>query len=287
MKTIKEICKELKQELNIIDSDEEIIPENRIKLGDIMLEQEWKKSGITCLASRPTVGKTALAIDLILDAAQQTKKPIIVFMLEMNARQLVHRMIRNISGIREDIHTTDAPESASAISYLEKLNIFIDDTPGITIQEAEKRIRDFQEVGMVVIDYIQLMSSAGNNTFKNHKEEVRWIAKKLSQISEEKQLPILTLSQLPREIDMRKNKRPRLDDMHRDLHPEDVDQVIFLYRKEYLIKDNCKTNDSAEIILAKSKSYSPKTIQAWFDKVPLCFRKRFLFVFVKNKLLSL
>lgn len=99
----------------------------------------------------------------------------------------------------------------------------------------------------------------------------------IKQISEEKHIPILILLQLPREIDLREDKRPRLDDMHRDIHPEDVDQVVFLYRKEYLIKDNCKMNsgsDSAEIILAKSKSYSPKTIQVWFDKVPLCFRKK-------------
>lgn len=277
MKTIKEICKELKQEPNIIESDEEIVPVNRLKLKDIMPEQEWKTSGITCLASRPTVGKTALAIDLILDAAQQTEKPIVIFMLEMNARQLVHRMIRNISGIREDIHKTDASEPASAISYLEKLNIFIDDTPGITVQEAEKRIRDFQAVGMVVIDYIQFMSSADNDTFKNHKEEVRWIVKRLSRISKERQIPFLILSQLTREIDLREDKRPRLDDMHRDLHPEDVDQVVFLYRKEYLSKDNCKMNpgsNSAEIILAKSTLSSPKTIQAWFDTIPLSFRKK-------------
>lgn len=170
----------------------------------------------------------------------------------------------------------DKPKLESAISYLEKLNIIITDTPGISIQETETELQAMKDVGMVVIDYIQLMCAGDNREIKNRKEEVRWIAKNLNRISQERQIPILILSQLTREIDAREDKRPRLEDLHRDLQPEDVDQVIFLYRDASYRKkeDSDQTvDDSAEIILAKNKSGIPKTIQVLFDKVHLCFRK--------------
>jgi len=277
MSTIKEICKKIKQELNIMTSDEKPVPEPLLKTEDIVPEHTWIKSGVTCLASRPSVGKSALAIDFILDAALREKKKVVVFSLELSSRQFVYRMLRRISGIYGELHMEDKPKLESAISYLEKLNIIITDTPGISIQETETELQAMKDVGMVVIDYIQLMCAGDNREIKNRKEEVRWIAKNLTRISQERQIPILILSQLTREIDAREDKRPRLEDLHRDLQPEDVDQVIFLYRDaSYRKKEDSDqiVDDSAEIILAKSKSYSPKTIQVWFDKVPLCFRKK-------------
>ena len=166
MSTIKEICKKIKQELNIMTSDEKPVPEPLLQTEDIVPEHTWIKSGVTCLASRPSVGKSALAIDFILDAALREKKKVVVFSLELSSRQFVYRMLRRISGIYGELHMDDKPKLESAISYLEKLNIIITDTPGISIQETETELQAMKDVGMVVIDYIQLMCAGDNREIK-------------------------------------------------------------------------------------------------------------------------
>lgn len=218
---------------------------------DIMSEQEWKESGITCLAARPAMGKTALAIELVLDAVRWMEKKVVWFSLEMSKECLTYRL-----------------EDRVGVGSKELQNIMIDDTPGISLDEVKRKLQDFQDVGMVVIDYLQLMSGKPRGADWNRKEEVRQVMQGLSRISEERQIPMLVLSQLTGQIDRREDKRPCLEDMHRDIQSQNADQVIFLYREAYYREIEYREepwDDSAEIILAKSRFGNEKTIHARFD----------------------
>ena len=275
MRTIKEICKELANELNIMLPENVKNPEERLKMCDIMPEEEWKTSGVTCLAARPSMGKTSLAIDFVLDAALWMEKPIVFFSLEATEERLVHRMITDLTGIGGNMNWNDIPRMASAIAYLERLNIFIDDTPAISVSEIKTKLQALDGVGMVVIDYIQLVT--GKYEYRKERNaEIRWIVHNISRISEEIGTPFLILSQLTREVEHRNNKRPQLGDLHFGFYSGDVDQVIFLYRERfYRTYDHRKQteDDSAEIIIAKSKSGNKKTVRTRFDKERYCFVK--------------
>lgn len=230
-----------------------------LKMKDIMSEREWKESGITCLAARPAMGKTALAIELALDAVRWMEKKVVWFSLEMNKECLTCRL-----------------EERAGAGSKELQNILIDDTPGISPEKVERKLQDFQDVGMVVIDYLQLMSGKPRGADWKRKEEVRQVMQGLSRISEERQIPMLVLSQLSRQTERRADKRPCLEDMHRDVRPQDADQVIFLYREVYYRGIEYREepwDDSAEIILAKSKFGNEKTIHVRFDAERRCFWK--------------
>lgn len=274
MRKIKEICKEIAKELQIMVPKNVKLQEHQFKMSDIMPE-EWVTSGVTCLAARPGMGKTSLAIDIALDAALWREKVIVFFSLETDEKQLVHRMIRNITGIElpGNLSVGDKQRFASAIAYIEKMNMFIDDTPGITVTEIEAKLqelRKLQDVGMVVIDYIQLVTGAANRLINGH-DNIRWIVQNISRIAAEKQISILLLSHLPRSVEFRLNKRPCLEDMYYGIYARDVDQVIFLYRENVYNKQT--RDDSAEIIIAKSKSGINETVQVRFNEIHRRFEK--------------
>ena len=259
----------------------EDLRECRIKMKDIMPEREWQKSGLTCLAARPGMGKTALALDFMLDAVLWMGKPILWFSLEMSTIQMAARVISNVSGTsekisEENLSTLDKQKLEAAADFLENTEVLIDDTPAISVSEVEEKVKELEDVGLVVIDYVQLMKADDTTEFKNRKEEAQYIVKNLSRIAKERQVPILMLAQLTRSIDYREDKRPCLDDLHRDIVPEDVDQVIFLYREGYYERCDSKEKsrkDSAEIILAKSKSGVIKTVRAQFNQDSYSFEK--------------
>ena len=275
MRKIKEICREIANELNIMAPENVNRPERLLKMSDIMPEEEWKKSGVTCLAARPEMGKSSLAIDLILDAVLWMEKPVVYFSLDMTEKRLVERMIGQLTGIKQEIHWCDVPRLAQALAYLEKLDIYIDDTPGISVSEIESKLQELPDAGMVVIDYIQLVTEDDKHT-RNRTDEIRRIVQNITRISEDRQTPVLLLSQLIRSVEYRKNKRPRLGDLHVGFYSGDVDQVIFLYReKVYRTYDYRKQtqDDSAEIIIAKSKTGIKKTVRMRFDEKHHCFVK--------------
>lgn len=273
MKKIKEICKEIVNKLHIT------VPENvkpsarQFKMSDIMPKEEWITPGVTCLAARPGMGKTALAIELALDAALWMEKPIVFFSPDMDENQLVYRMLKNITGIQipGELQENDMPRLATAIAYIEKLNIFIDDTPGIAVSEIEAKLQEQQDVGMVVIDYIQLVTGAAKH-FRNGHDDVQWVVQNISRITEARQIPVLLLSHLPRTVEYRFNKRPCLEDMYYGVYARDVDQVIFLYREKVYCQQT--RDDSAEIIIAKSKSGISKTVQVLFNEKHLRFENK-------------
>lgn len=282
MRKINEICRELAKELNIFLPENVKSYEGRLKMRDIMPEEEWKQSGVTCLAARPSMGKTSLAIDLVLDAARWMEKPIVFFSLETTKERLIETMLCHLNAFGGHFSWKEIPGLASAIAYLERLNIFIDDTPGISVSEIETKLQTLDGVGMVMIDYVQLVSGDDKRR-KSRNSEMRWVVQSLSRISEESGTPFFILSQLTREVELRKNKRPRLDDLYMGVYPSDVKQVLFLYREDYR---NRTSNNSAEIIIAKSKTGVKKTVRTKFDREHYRFEKNEGYDFVVSRRLE-
>lgn len=288
MRKINEICRELANELNIMLPETVKSCEGRLKMGDIMSEEEWKQSGVTCLAARPGMGKTSLAIDIVLDAVRWMEKPIVFFSLETTKERLIENMLCHLNAFGGHFSWRGIPNLASAIAYLERQNIYIDDTPGISISEIETKLQTLDGVGMVIIDYVQLVS--GDDKRRNSRNsEIRRIIQKISRISEELNTPFLILSQLTREVEYRINKRPRLDDLYFGFYSSDVNQVLFLYREEiYRSYDyrNQTLDNSTEIIIAKSKTGMKKTVRTKFCKECYRFEKNEGYDFVVRRKLE-
>lgn len=274
MKKIKEICAGIVEEMGIVPAIEGVSRPNTLKLQEVLDEKVWKESALICVAARPSMGKTAFALDIAIEAALCLDKPIVIYSLEMSEKQMVYRIIRKISGVncQDSFGNTDINKIASAIDFLQELNIFIDDTPGISVTEIQKTLSSLEDVGLVLIDYIQLMWDE-TKRFRTHIEEVCQIIDDLSSISKREQLPIMFFSQLMRDVDRRENRRPELNDLYR-LYPniaEVVDGIIFLYRESFYSED--LNDDSAEIIIAKNPLGDTRTLKIRFDRGRVSFVK--------------
>jgi replicative DNA helicase len=207
----------------------------------------WQNTDLIILAARPSVGKTAFALNLARSAAMHPTKPTAVgfFSLEMSSSQLVQRILSAESEIwLEKIARGKLEEHEMkqlykrGIERLSKAPIFIDDTPALNIFELRakcRRLKNKHNVGMVIIDYLQLMSGSGDNR-SNREQEISKISRDLKGLAKELQIPIIALSQLSREVEKRKegNKIPQLSDLRESgAIEQDADMVMFLYRPEY------------------------------------------------------
>jgi replicative DNA helicase len=208
----------------------------------------WQPSDLIVLAARPSVGKTAFALNLARNAALHPTKPTAVgfFSLEMSAGQLVQRILSAESEIwLEKIARGRLEEHEmkqlykKGIERLASAPIHIDDTAALNIFELRakcRRLRNKHNVGLIIIDYLQLMSGAGENRNSNREQEISRISRDLKGLAKELQIPILALSQLSREVEKRKegNKMPQLSDLRESgAIEQDADLVMFLYRPEY------------------------------------------------------
>ena len=208
----------------------------------------WQPTDLIVLAARPSVGKTAFALNLARSAALHPKKPTAVgfFSLEMSAGQLVQRILSAESEIHlEKISRGKLEEHEmqqlykKGIDRLSKAPIFIDDTAALNIFELRakcRRLKNKHNVGLIIIDYLQLMSGAGENRNGNREQEISRISRDLKGLAKELQVPIIALSQLSREVEKRKegNKIPQLSDLRESgAIEQDADMVMFLYRPEY------------------------------------------------------
>ncbi|MFN8250667.1 MAG: replicative DNA helicase [Ferruginibacter sp.] len=207
----------------------------------------WQNTDLIILAARPSVGKTAFALNLVRSAAMHPTKPTAVgfFSLEMSSSQLVQRILSAESEIwLEKIARGKLEEHEmkqlykKGIERLSKAPIFIDDTPALNIFELRakcRRLKNKHNVGMVIIDYLQLMSGSGDSR-SNREQEISKISRDLKGLAKELQIPIIALSQLSREVEKRKegNKIPQLSDLRESgAIEQDADMVMFLYRPEY------------------------------------------------------
>jgi len=240
----------------------------------------FQNTDLIILAARPSVGKTAFALNLARNAALHPTKPtpVAFFSLEMSAGQLVQRILSAESEIwLEKISRGKMEEHemkqlyARGIQKLSQAPLFIDDTPALNIFELRakaRRLKNASNIGMIIIDYLQLMSGTGENRNSNREQEISNISRSLKGLAKELQIPIIALSQLSREVEKRKegNKMPQLSDLRESgAIEQDADMVMFLYRPEYydITQDEMGDNNRGEthVRIAKHRNGSLETIK--------------------------
>lgn len=233
------------------------------------------------LAARPSVGKTAFALNIAQNVATRFSIPVVIFSLEMNALDMVYRMICaegniNASNLRTGQLTDDEWSSLTvATDTLKDAPIFIDDSAGIKVSEIRAKCRRLKQenpnLGLIVIDYLQLIDGNGR---ENRQQEVSEISRQLKKLAKELGVPVLALSQLSRGLEQRQNKRPILSDIRESGSIEqDADIVAFLYRDDYHQKDEEEPDKQddlpdnvVEVIIAKNRAGARDTVKLLFKK---------------------
>jgi len=221
------------------------------------------------IAARPAMGKTALALNLAQNVAVHSKVPVAVFSLEMSKEQLVNRMLSSeamVDGSRMktgQLEDNDWQKVAKALGPLSEAPIFIDDTPGVTITEIRAKCRRLKlehNLGLVIIDYLQLMQGSKSKS-ENRQQEISEISRSLKMLAKEINVPVITLSQLSRAPETRTDHRPILSDLRESgAIEQDADIVMFLYRDDYYNPETDKKN-IAELIIAKHRNGSTGTVE--------------------------
>ncbi len=219
------------------------------------------KSDLLLLAARPGMGKTSFALNIGLNVAKQSGKTVAIFSLEMSADQLVTRLlsteavVENQRLVTGNLRETDWEKVVHAASTLSQTDIRIDDNPLLTVADMNAKCRRLDNLGLVVIDYLQLMTSAGGQSYsgESRQQAVSDISRMLKIMAKELQVPVICLSQLSRANEKREDKRPMLSDLRESgAIEQDADIVMFIYRDDYYKEDSEKRN-IAEIIIAKNR----------------------------------
>ena len=234
-----------------------------------------QKSDLILLAARPSMGKTALALNMAMNAALENNI-VAVFSLEMSKEQLGHRLLSSYSGINSQKLSTGSfdnnefSELVDTLDYLTNAKLFIDDTAGISILELRSKARKIKNehgLDLIVIDYLQLMQgSPRKGADYNRQQEISEISRSLKALARELKVPILALSQLSRSVELRADKRPMLSDLRESGSLEqDADIVMFLYREEYYDKETEQSN-TAELVIAKNRNGPTTTVNLQFNR---------------------
>jgi len=228
----------------------------------------WQKSDLIVLAARPGMGKTAFVLSMARNIAVDFKKPVAFFSLEMSSIQLVTRLISSESQLPADklkkgnLENFEWEQLNAKIGGLVEAPLYIDDTPALSIFELRAKCRRLaaqHDIELIVIDYIQLMSSGGDGK-GNREQEISTISRSLKSLAKELDVPIITLSQLNRSVETRSgSKRPMLSDLRESgAIEQDADMVLFIYRPEYYKIDQDEEGNSthgmAELIIAKHRN---------------------------------
>lgn len=230
------------------------------------------------IAARPAMGKTAFALNLATYAAMHSKKSVALFNLEMSVEQLANRILQSLGQINGSkmrtgrLEHNDWKRLNEAISRLSDTNLFLDDTPGITIGEIRSKCRRLSNsdkgLGLVVIDYLQLITGPAK-TAGNRQQEVSEISRSLKTMALELGVPVIALAQLSRAVESREDKRPIMSDLRESGSIEqDADIVSFLYRDDYYNKEARRDDNASitEFIIGKNRSGPTKTIELLFRK---------------------
>lgn len=220
-------------------------------------------SDLVIVAGRPSMGKTSFAMNLAENAAILNKKPVLVFSMEMPDDSLAMRMISSLGRIDQHrvrsgkLKDEDWPRVTSAVNMLSETPIFIDDNPGLSPQEVRARARRLMkeegELGMIVIDYLQLMKVPGFKV-ENRTAEISEISRSLKSLAKELNVPVIALSQLNRSLEQRSDRRPVMSDLRESgAIEQDADLIVFIYRDEVYHEDS-PDKGTAEIIIAKQRN---------------------------------
>ena len=219
------------------------------------------KSDLILVAARPGMGKTSFALNIALNVARSSRKTVAIFSLEMSAEQLVTRILSGEALVENyrlrtgNLRETDWQKIAAAASVLNQLDIRVDDNPMLSAADMNAKCRRLDNLGLVVIDYLQLMTSAGDksNRGENRQQVVSDISRMMKIMAKELNVPVICLSQLSRANEKRDDKRPMLSDLRESgAIEQDADIVMFLYRDDYYNEDSEKHN-IAECIIAKNR----------------------------------
>lgn len=233
----------------------------------------FQRSDLIIIAARPSMGKTTLAMNIAENVAILENKPVVVFSLEMPGDAITTRLLASLGRISQtrlrtgQLQEEDWPRIGSAISLLtEKAQFYIDDTPGITPSEVRSRARRIKrevgDIGLIVIDYLQLMQVPGNK--ENRTAEISEISRSLKLLAKELNTPVVALSQLNRGLENRPNKRPIMSDLRESgAIEQDADVIAFVYRDEVYNTDTPEKG-TAEIIIAKQRNGPIGTISLTF-----------------------
>ena len=251
------------------------------------LTQGFQKSDLIILAGRPSMGKTAFVLNITENILKNYKLPVIFFSLEMSKEQLMYRLLSNETGISQtrlkigNLYKEDWHQLKISIQNYSRLPFFIDDEANLTTQDIRSKIKKIlfeqNKIGLVVIDYLQLLLSS-NLKSENRVQELSQITRSLKSIAKEFQIPIIALSQLSRNVETRINKRPVLSDLRESGSIEqDADLVLMLYRESYYnlsIKKDEKITP-AELIIAKHRNGPLGVIKLSFQIDPTKFFNNF------------
>jgi replicative DNA helicase len=217
------------------------------------------------VAGRPSMGKTALAMNMAENAALDSKKAVAVFSMEMSGSQLAMRMIGSVGRVDQHLLRTgtfqeeDWPRLVDAVGKLNDAQIFIDDTAGLNVLEVRSRARRLHRqcggLSLIVVDYLQLMSGTSHGgRDENRATEIAEISRSLKGIAKELKVPVIALSQLNRSVDARQDKRPMMSDLRESgAIEQDADVILFIYRDEVYNQDSPRKG-IAEIIIAKQRN---------------------------------
>ena len=232
----------------------------------------FHNSDLILIAARPAMGKSAFALNIATNAAVQAKVPVVIFSLEMSKEQMVNRILCSEAMVDSNkvrtgkLEEDDWTKLAGAIGPLSESEIYIDDTPGISIMEIRAKCRKLKlekNIGMVVIDYLQLVQGS-NKRNGSREQEISEISRSLKILAKEIGVPVIALSQLSRAVEQRPDHRPMLSDLRESgAIEQDADIVMFLYRDDYYNADSDKKG-IAEVIIAKHRGGSTGTVDlAW------------------------
>jgi replicative DNA helicase len=241
------------------------------------LTSGFQAGDMIVLAARPSMGKTALAINIAEHVALHEELPVAVFSMEMGASQLAVRMVGSIGRI-DQMHlrtgklTDDEwPRLTEAIEKLRNVSLHIDETPGLTVSELRANARRLArqcggKLGLIVVDYLQLMSVSSSMSEENRATAVGEISRGLKMLAKELQCPVMALSQLSRGVESRTDKRPMMSDLRESgAIEQDADVIMFIYRDDYYNKDS-KEPGVAEVIISKQRNGPTGTVKLAFVK---------------------
>jgi replicative DNA helicase len=232
---------------------------------------------LVVLAARPSMGKTAFAINIGEHVAIQEGLPVLVFSMEMGAAQLALRMVGSIGRIDQSHLRTgrladdEWGRLTEAVDRMSQASLFIDESPGLTVAEvrarARRQARECGKLGLIIIDYLQLMSGDGGNE-ENRATVLGEISRGMKGLAKELGCPVIALSQLNRSVEQRPDKRPMMSDLRESgAIEQDADIIMFIYRDEYYSKDQCKEPGVAEIIIAKQRNGPVGTVKLGFQRM--------------------
>lgn len=232
-----------------------------------------QNSDLIILAARPSMGKSAFALNISQNIALHEKKGVLFFSLEMPSSQLVHRMICSEARINSQrvrkgyVEESEWAQLGQAVANLGDAPIYIDDTPGISILELRskaRRLKMEKDIGLIAIDYLQLITSTQRTD--NRQQEIAYITRQIKELARELNIPVLALAQLSRQVEQRQDKRPMMSDLRESGEIEQTADIIsFIYRDDYYNPDSERSN-IAEIIISKHRNGPTGKVELMFAK---------------------